>query len=238
MEGGVVLTALRASSFGENRILAASNECVAAHTQDLPEDRLRDVCACQKTAALSASFASSKCSAAASHPVNHRKVPLLDIEQENETSLPAKTDTLPQTSQIAKVNPKPQILTRLKFFYWEPPRSRGHTIPSYVLVTTLAGMKISKEVHVPLPLAIWWLKQWKSRKLDWFFRSLMLRERKAWSPGTREGLLKRDFTNADNLSRCLRGETISDHRQTHTMPMPAYLHMLLHTFIHTYIPLG
>lgn len=62
----------------------------------------------------------------------------------------------------------------------------------------------------------------------------MLRERKAWGPGTREGLLKRDFTNADNLSRCLRGETISDHRQTHTMAMPDYLHMLLPAFIHTY----
>lgn len=105
MEGGAVLTALRASSFGENRTLAASNECVAAHTQDLPEDTLRDVCACQKTAALSASFASSKCSAAASHPVNHRKVPLLN--RAGKWDSPACKNRYP-TPNLAESKSQPQ----------------------------------------------------------------------------------------------------------------------------------
>lgn len=60
----------------EKTALAADNECVAAHTQGFPNDRLKDVCPCWKITALPASFAFSKCSVAMAYPVNHRKVPL------------------------------------------------------------------------------------------------------------------------------------------------------------------
>lgn len=75
MEGGVDFDSTESILFQRKPYPGSANECVAAHTQGLPEDRLRDVCAYQKTTALSASSASSKGSAAAGHPVNHRKVP-------------------------------------------------------------------------------------------------------------------------------------------------------------------
>lgn len=70
-KAGQILTALRAFSDG-----AAADGCVAAHTHGFPDDRLKDLCVRQKIMALPASSAFSKCSNAATYPINHRKVPL------------------------------------------------------------------------------------------------------------------------------------------------------------------
>lgn len=78
------------------------------------------------------------------------------------------------------------------------------------------------------------------KKIGLIFQESHVERKKSMGPWYKEGLLKRDFTNTDNLSRRLSGEMSSDHRQTHTVAMPVYLHMLIHTYthIHIYIPLN
>lgn len=73
------------------------------------------------------------------------------------------------------------------------------------------------------------------KKIEFFFQESG--EGKAWGPGTREGLLERDFTHANNFSRRLGGEmrtsavTIGRPTQWPCLPTYTYSYASIHAYL-------